>query len=119
MAMDADLLKDFMFARLGTAIGSPGSISLFAASPELHMMFAQQVCDSEYPEELTAKGIAKNLWKSRDSGPDNEYLDILYNLIALLSYQGCCVKISKSPKMTKQKRSLRSMYNAKRNARSA
>lgn len=112
---DPDLWKDFLFERLGTPMGAPGCFSLFKAAPDTFLMFAQQVCDSEYPEEIIARGLAKNKWKERENGPDNEYLDVLYGCMSMLSWQGCCPRIvGNSPKMTKAKRSLRSIYNQKR-----
>lgn len=119
MSVDADLMKDFLFKCLGTAPGAPGGMSLFKDSPERHLMFAQQVCDSEYPEEVIAKGIAKNQWTERDNGPDNEYLDVAYNLMVMLAWQGCCVKVRKEEKQSKQKRSLRALWEKKRQEKQA
>lgn len=119
LANDADSLKDFLFERLATSPGARSSISLYKTSPEAHLMFAQQVCDSEYPEEVIARGLAKNLWKERENGPDNEYLDVSYGLMALLSYTGCCPRIVQIQKQSKQSRSLRALYDAKRKGKSA
>lgn len=116
-SMDADLLKDFLFARLGTATGSPGSISMFKADPNVHLNFSQHVCDTEYPEEISAKGINKNSWIIREGRPSNEYLDISYNLMALLSYLGCCVKTAKDKGAKADTRSLRQIWEAKRGRR--
>jgi hypothetical protein len=119
IANDGDAWKDFLFERLGTAPGAPSSISLYKTSVENHLMFAQQVCDSEYPEEVIARGLAKNLWKERENGPDNEYLDVSYGLMSMLSYLGCCPRIVQIQKQSKQNRSLRAMYDAKRKGKSA
>jgi hypothetical protein len=119
MAVDADLMKDFLFERLGTAQGGLGCISMYRDVPDRHLMFSQQVCDSEYPEEVIAKGLAKNHWAKRENGPDNEYLDIAYNLMVMLSWQGCCVKVRPEEKQSKQKRSLRALWEAKRLSKTA
>lgn len=81
-------LKDFLFARFGSPPGSPGSFSLFSAPPDQHEMYADHICNSEYPEPVTARGYTKNFWKERESGFDNDYLDCTAACMALLSLLG-------------------------------
>lgn len=93
MASDVDRMKDFLFARLSTPAGAAGSLTLFNAPAEQHQMFADQICNSEYPEPLIARGKLKNQWKEREGqNQDNEGLDILCGCLALASLQGASLK---------------------------
>jgi len=92
MSADVNRLKDFLFSRLATPPGSPGSISLFNASPDQHEMFADHVAGSEYPEPVTARGMKKNMWQERMKQADNDWLDVAVGCCALASWQGACLK---------------------------
>lgn len=88
MAIDASRMKDFLMARLGSPLGAVGSITLFRAAPEDHLLMARHVTESEYPEPVTARGLTKNQWKERGGRPDNDYLDVFANCLALASFLG-------------------------------
>lgn len=89
---DVDRLKDFLFERLMTPIGSRGSIALFANPVERHGLFASHVCDSEYPEPVTARGYEKNQYQTRSTMPDNDWLDCCAGAVALASFAGACLQ---------------------------
>lgn len=89
LRVDAARMKDFLMSRLGSPAGSVGSVSVHRTpDPSDHALFAQHITKSEYPEPLTARGITKNLWKERQSGGDNDFLDVAYNCLALASLLG-------------------------------
>jgi hypothetical protein len=79
---DTNYWKSFLQARLATAAGDRGALSLFAARPDQHRMLADHVT-AEYPVTVGAKSTAREIqeWKAR-LGRDNHWLDCLV---------GCCV----------------------------
>lgn len=95
MAADVNRLKDFVFGRLATPLGAPGGYTLHDAPEEYHELFAHHVCSSEYPEPVTARGRTKNQWKVREgSAFDNDYLDCIAGVTAILSSLGASLKTS-------------------------
>jgi len=95
LAMDVSRLKDFLFARLSSPKGSPGSISLFKAPAEDHEMFCHHVCSSEYPVAVAARNIIKNQWTVREGTSfDNDWLDCCVGSMALASTLGASLKTS-------------------------
>jgi hypothetical protein len=92
---DADRSKDFLFARLGSPMGTQGSLSLFRAPEDVHEMLSHHICDSEYPEPVAARGIIKNKWTVREGVIyDNDYLDCAYGCCNILSRLGVSFKTS-------------------------
>lgn len=85
---DVNAWKDYLFERLRTPKGERGSLELYSAPPHMHELFAQHVCESEYPEPLTSGGVTRNRWVS-NPGVDNEFLDCLAACCALASFAGC------------------------------
>lgn len=93
MTADVWRLKDFLFARLGAPVGSPGSIMLFNATPEQHELYADHICRSEYPEPNTMRGMTKNQWLERpEGGVDNDWLDCTAGCVALASLCGAMLE---------------------------
>lgn len=86
LQMDVNRLKTFLMSRLASPMGTPGSICLHEGE---HHMFSMHVCGSEYPEQMAAKGLEKDMWTERDGKPDNDYLDNLVGCMALASSKGC------------------------------
>lgn len=89
---DVSRWKTFLFQRLATPPGSPGCISLFDDDPQNHQMWCDQVCNSEYPEEVEARGLRKEMWQERDGRPDNEALDTAVGCLSLASLSGAFVR---------------------------
>jgi len=93
MMADVDRLKDFLFARLASPLGTSGSIALYDAPAEKHELFAHHVCNAEYPEPVTARGRTKNKWTVREGVVyDNDFLDCACGNMALMSTFGVSVK---------------------------
>lgn len=81
---DTNWWKSFLFARLMTAKGDSGAVTLFGTQPEIHEL----LCDSlkaEHRTKVTAKGRTIWEWKPNPDKPDNHYLD---------TFVGCCVAAS-------------------------
>lgn len=91
LAADVSRLKDFIFARLASPLGSSGSISLGQGTPDEHELVADHICRSEYPEPVTARGLTKNQWKPRAGSQDNDWLDCIAGASAVASWLGACL----------------------------
>lgn len=110
---DVSRTKSWLMARLASPMGSPGSISLYNAPIDQHEMFADHLVNSEYPEDVTARGITKEIWSARDGKPDNDWLDCAVGCCSLASMVGASLKTTaKIP--TRRKRSLSAKYASKR-----
>jgi hypothetical protein len=103
---DVDRQKEFLFQRLASPVGTPGSILLFDAPPEQHDLFAAHVCNSEYPEPLATPVLVKNMYIERP-GFDNDFLDAATACITLASYQGACLKITDTPLAIRKRKSMK------------
>ncbi len=109
---DVSRTKSWLMARLASPLGSPGSISMFQ-HPD-HEMFADHVCESEYPEELTARGITKEIWNARDGRPDNDFLDCLVGCCSLAGLSGASLKTQGKTTVIRRKKKLSDHYQSKR-----
>lgn len=96
MMADVNRLKDFLFSRLAVPLGdASGCITIHNAPVEYHEMFSNHICNSEYPEPLTARGRTKNMWKEREgTAYDNDYLDCAAGCMACAGLMGVSVKTS-------------------------
>jgi hypothetical protein len=113
MAADVSRLKDFLFQRLATPLGSPGCIALHKAAVEDHELFCGHICQSEYPEPVAARNMIKNVWTVREgSSFDNDYLDCCTGNIALMGLNGVSLKTVKP--LPIQRRKLSHVYQNKR-----
>lgn len=98
MAADVNRLKDFLFARLATPLGSPGNVALYSAPSEQHELISHHICSSEYPEPLSARGITKNQWTVREGTAfDNDYLDCAAGCMATAGFCGASTKTTDNP----------------------
>jgi len=92
LTADVNRVKTFVHSRLASPMGAPGSFAMFEAPPELHSMFANHICSSEYPEPVHARGLTKDMWQEREGRPDNDWLDCLVGSVVVASMQGACVR---------------------------
>lgn len=74
VAWDTNYWKSFFHARISTALGDPGSFTLFGRAPAIHRMFADH-CSAEYSVRVEAKGRAVDEWKTTPDKPDNHWFD--------------------------------------------
>jgi hypothetical protein len=121
LTADVSRVKTFLHSRLSSPLGSPGSFALFKAPPQVHSMFANHVCESEYPETVQARGLVKDLWQEREGRPDNDWLDCLVGCVVLSSLQGACIRSDgkAKPKSTRapRRKKLSEIYANKRRGR--
>jgi hypothetical protein len=83
---DANFWKTFVFARLSTAIGDRGSLSLFGTRPADHRLFADHLT-SEYRTKTAGKGRELYEWSKRPNA-ENHWLDCLVGAFVAASMQG-------------------------------
>jgi len=85
VAFDANSWKTFIHARLGTAAGDHGALTLFGKKPEQHRLFAEHVADSETYVVTAGQGRTVHEWRPKPSKPacgersrpDNHWFDCL------------------------------------------
>lgn len=94
---DTNFWKSFVSARLATAIGDRGSLSLFGAKPEQHRLLADHLT-AEYRVRTSGRGREVDEWKLRPERPDNHWLDCLVGCAVAASIQGVQMAENSSPR---------------------
>lgn len=86
--VDSNYWKTQVHLAFCAAAGGAGSLSLYKARPEQHRMIADH-CNAE-------KGILVKVddnevveWTEKPTRPDNDFFDVVYNLMAAASMEGC------------------------------
>ncbi len=74
VVFDANFWKSFIHARLATAMGDRGALSLFGKDPHAHRLFAEQ-CAAEYRVRTEGRGRTVDEWKLRPEASDNHWWD--------------------------------------------
>ncbi len=87
---DTNFWKSFLMARMGVSQGSPGSISLFGTTPDLHRMFADHLT-AEYRVRVEAKGRTVDEWKDKPNS-ENHWLDCVVGAAVAASIQGASLR---------------------------
>jgi hypothetical protein len=90
MRFDANHYKSFIHARFATALGDPGSLSLFGHSPEEHRLFADHAT-AELPISTHGQGRSLFEWKTLPDKPDNHYFDACVGAAAAASLMGAAL----------------------------
>jgi hypothetical protein len=118
ITVDVNRMKTFLFQRLASPPGSPGSICLFAGPPDRHQLFCDHVCESEYPQVIINQTtvLQKEMWTAREGGHDNDYLDCATACMALAAYNGVSIKHVETdqPRRTQKPRRLSDQWHHKR-----
>ena len=81
---DTNFWKSFVYARLATAMGDRGCLSLFGDNPAMHRLFAEHLT-AEYRVRTEGWGRTVDEWKLRPGASENHWWDCLV---------GCCVAAS-------------------------
>jgi phage terminase large subunit GpA-like protein len=76
LLFDTNFWKSFVMARLGSAMGDPGSMSIFGAEASSHRLLADH-CVSEFRIETQGRGRTVDEWKIRPERFDNHFFDCL------------------------------------------
>ncbi len=79
--IDTNYWKSWVHARLVTAMGDPGCLSLYGTARADHRMFVEHLT-AEVSVRVEARGRVVDEWKERKGNPDNHWFDCLV---------GCCV----------------------------
>ncbi|MBI1374503.1 MAG: hypothetical protein GC159_17435 [Phycisphaera sp.] len=88
---DANYWKSFVHARLLTAPGDRGAVTLFGKGPDDHRLFAEHVVSSEMWVMTEGHGRVVQEWSARPSKPDNHWFDCLVGCAVAASM--CGVKL--------------------------
>lgn len=84
---DTNAWKSSVAARLSTAIGDGGALTLYGQDGTDHRMFADH-CVSEYPIKTSAKDRMVEEWKLRPGRPDNHWWDGVVGAAVMASMCG-------------------------------
>ena len=84
--IDTNFWKSFVHARLATALGDRGSLSLFG-KPQDHRLLAEHLT-SEYRIKTEGRGRTVDDWKLKSGAVDNHWLDCLVGCAAAASTLG-------------------------------
>lgn len=116
VVFDANFWKSFVHDRFATAMGDPGSITLFGRKPDAHRIFADHMT-AEYPVMTEGRGRTVDEWKPRVEGRDNHLLDCMVGAAIAASMLGCQVYGTQASKPERKKRrriSLAALQEARR-----
>ena len=110
LVIDTNTVKTFIFERLATTIGDPGSMQFHAKHPTRHRMRAEHLL-SEYRTHVSTDDRSIDEWTQRPGRPDNHYLDTTGIAMALLHFTGCRLEIAgATPKPKKPRRTREAEY---------
>lgn len=84
---DTNFWKSWIYARLHTAVGNKGSLTLFGDTPATHRLFADHIT-AEYKVTVSAKDRVVDEWKQKLGRPDNHFFDALVGCAVAASMCG-------------------------------
>jgi len=88
VAIDTNYWKTFVHARLATAAGDKGCLTLFGREPEEHRLFAEHIAGAETRVVTEGRGRVVHEWRLKPSKPDNHWLDCLVGCAVAASMCG-------------------------------
>lgn len=94
--VDTNYWKSFVHARLATAMGDKGCLSIYGHEPTEHIMLAEQL-SAEYFVPVAAKERVVNEWKMKPGVYDNHWLDCLVGCAVAASMLGASLKVVADP----------------------
>jgi hypothetical protein len=86
--IDTNHWKSFTHARLATAPGDPGALTIFGKSANEHRLFAEHVAGSEVATRTEGHGRIVQEWNLRPSRPDNHWFHCLVSCTVAASMEG-------------------------------
>lgn len=87
LSVDVNKWKSFVADRCMSAMGQPGSLTLFGASPTAHSLFCDHLA-AERPVRVTANGRTVDEWQILPGRPDNHWFDCLVLAAVAASERG-------------------------------
>jgi phage terminase large subunit GpA-like protein len=114
--VDVNHWKSFLVGRLATAIGDPGSLTLFGDRNTDHRLLAEHLT-AEYSIRTEGRGRVLDEWKIRPERPDNHWLDCLVGAACAASLQGSALAGAAGPSARKKQTIKLSELRAKKTAR--
>jgi hypothetical protein len=103
---DTNYWKSFVHARFATALGDPGSLSLWGHDPEQHRLFADH-CTAEIAIRTSGQGRSLDEWKVLPDKPDQHYFDCIVSAAAAASYSGAVLPGSGASAVIEPRRRVR------------
>ena len=88
VVFDTNFWKSFVQARLQTAMGDRGCLSLWGREPERHLLYAEHMT-AEYKVRTEGRGRTVDEWKMRPEAHDNHWLDGTVGCAVAASMCGC------------------------------
>jgi hypothetical protein len=99
---DTNFWKSFVYSRLATAMGDPGSLSLFGDNPSIHRLFSDHLA-AEFRVRTQGRGRECDEWKLKGRA-DNHWLDCVVGCSVAASMQGISTAESAAKLQEKRKR---------------
>lgn len=93
---DTNFWKSAIHARLFTAIGDRGALTLFGNKPDRHRLLAEH-CTAEYKVPTSGRGRSVDEWKLRPDASDNHWWDGLVGCAVGASMAGASVQTNRMP----------------------
>jgi phage terminase large subunit GpA-like protein len=100
--IDTNFWKSFVHARLATAPGDPGSLTLFGKSAGDHRLFADHIAGAESFVRTEGHGRSVCEWSIKPSKPDNHWFDCLVGCAVAASM--CGVRFGIEPEVRETRR---------------
>jgi len=88
VAFDANSWNTLIHARLATAAGGHGALTLLGKKPEQHRLFAEHVADAETYVVTEGQGWTVHEWRLKPSKPDSHWFDCLVGCAVAASMAG-------------------------------
>jgi len=117
---DTNFWKSFVHGRMGSAVGSRGSLSLFGDSAQAHRMFADHFT-AEFPDRRASDRTGRTVveWFEKPNR-ENHWLDCAVGAAVAASVQGVSLQSvheAAKPKVQRQRMTLAEMKAAAQNGR--
>jgi phage terminase large subunit GpA-like protein len=106
LKIDTNFWKSHVEARLLTAHGDPGCLSLHGSTAEFpfdHAMFAAH-CNAESKQQTAGRNRSLYEWTSKPGRPENHFWDCLVGSAVAASMLGCAVSAHKSTALGRRRK---------------
>jgi hypothetical protein len=101
--LDTNYYKSFVHSRFATALGDPGSLSLWGHDPEEHRLFSDHVC-AEIAVRTAGQGRTVDEWRTLPDRQDQHYFDCIVGAAAAASFLGVLLPGTAPVKVPRERR---------------